>query len=88
MDNHLSSGVRTLPITASASQYGNYVEEGLGKTYEKITHAQQIKMAEVMAIAHLFIRTLLGSTDQEILDIAEQVYWGEYTLAPSELPCW
>ena len=33
------------------------------------------------------VRTLLGSTDQEVLDITEQVYWGEYVLAPSKLPC-
>ena len=40
-----------------------------------------------MALAHLSIRTLLGSTDQEILDVTEQVYQGECMLVPSELPC-
>ena len=44
-------------------------------------------MAEEMAPDHPSIGTLLGSTDQEILDVAEQVYWGEYMLVPSKLPC-
>ena len=43
-------------------------------------------MAEVMAPAHPSVRTFLGSTNQEILDLAEQVYQREYVLAPSELP--
>ena len=33
------------------------------------------------------IRTLQGSTDQDILGMAEQVCWGEHMLALSALPC-
>ena len=40
-----------------------------------------------MALEHPSLRTLLGSTDQEILDVAEQVYKGLYEVAPSILPC-
>ena len=60
------------------------------KERERITQrcpqAQPIEMAKVTAPAHPSVRTLLGSIDREILDIMEQVY-GEYVLAPSELPC-
>ena len=58
------------------------------RTTRKHPDAQQIEMAEVMALAYPSIRTLLGSTNQEILDINEQVFWGEYVLAPNELPHW
>ena len=39
-------------------------------------------MAEEMAPEHITLRTLLESTDQEILGMAEQVHLGEYMLAP------
>ena len=43
-------------------------------------------MAKETAPAHPSDRTLLGSSDQEILDVTEQVYQVEYMLVPSELP--
>ena len=43
-------------------------------------------MAKEIALEHLSLRTLLGSTDQEILDVTEQVYRGQYQVAPSILP--
>ena len=39
-----------------------------------------------MAPEHPSVRTLLGSTDQEILDVAEHVYQGQYKVALSMLP--
>ena len=39
-----------------------------------------------MALEHTSVTTLLGSTDQEILDVAEHVYRGQYEVAPSVLP--
>ena len=39
-----------------------------------------------MAPEHPSIITLLGSTDQEILDVVEQVYKGQYEVAPNILP--
>ena len=35
---------------------------------------------------HLSMRTLLGSTDQEILDVAEHIYGDQYEMAPNMLP--
>ena len=43
-------------------------------------------MAKEMAPEHSSIRTLLGSTDEESLGVVEQVYWGEYVLAPVNAP--
>ena len=39
-----------------------------------------------MALEHPSVRSLLGSTDQEILDVVEWVYRGQYEVAPSILP--
>ena len=44
-------------------------------------------MTEVMAPEHPSVRTLLGSTDAEILKIIEQVYQGECLVAPRVLCC-
>ena len=35
-------------------------------------------MAEETAPEHPLLRNLLGSINKEILEIAEQVYWGQY----------
>ena len=51
-------------------------------------HFLQTAMAEEMAPEHPSIRSLLGSTDDEILEIAEQVYWGQYEAVSSILPHW
>ena len=58
------------------------------RTTRRQPHAQQSEMAKEIAPAHPSIRTLPGSTNMEILDFTEQVYWGEYVLVPSELPHW
>ena len=57
------------------------------RTTQRYPKAQPSELAKEMAYAHPSVRMLLGSTDREILDLAEQVYQGEYGLAPSELPC-
>ena len=41
-----------------------------------------------MAPEHSSMWTLIGATDEVILQVAEQVYWGEWTLAPSVLSHW
>ena len=43
-------------------------------------------MAKETAPEHPSVRTLLGSTDQEILDVAEHICRGQYEVAPSVLP--
>ena len=40
-----------------------------------------------MAPRNPLVRTFLGSTDQEILEVAAQVYRGQYEVAPSILHC-
>ena len=47
---------------------------------------QQTAMIKEMAPEHPSGRTLLESTDQEILDVFEQVYRGQYEVVPSILP--
>ena len=43
-------------------------------------------MAKEMAEEHPSVRTLLVSTDQEILDVAECVHRGQYKVSPIILP--
>ena len=43
-------------------------------------------MAKEMASDHPSVKTLIGSTDLEILDVAEHVYRGQYEVALSMLP--
>ena len=42
-------------------------------------------MAKERALEDPSVRTLLGSTDWEILNVAEQVYRGQYEVVPSVL---
>ena len=54
---------------------------------QRCPHQQQTAMANGMALEHPSVRTLLGSTDPEILNFVEQVYRGQCKVAPSILPC-
>ena len=56
------------------------------KRHQRHSQAPQAEMAKVTAPDHPSIWTLIGSTDVEILKIAEQVYWG-CVVSPSVLPC-
>ena len=56
------------------------------KTHKKVTHMQLTDIAEEMALEHPSVGSLLGSTDQKILGVAEQVYHGEYVLPPVNSP--
>ena len=48
------------------------------------TH-HQTAMAKEMAPEQPSVKSLLGLTDEEILEIAEQVYWGQYEAVLSVL---
>ena len=50
------------------------MEEGVSVTHAKVPYSQQTAIAKEMAPEHPSVRTLLGSTDHKILDLAEQVY--------------
>ena len=56
-------------------------------THEGTLTCNRSTMAKETAPEHLSVRTLLGSTDKEILDVAEQVYRRKYEVVPSILPC-
>ena len=56
-------------------------------THKGTPMCNRTDMAEEMAPAHPSVRTYLGSTDQEILDIVEWVYRRQYEVVPSVLPC-
>ena len=55
--------------------------------FKKAPYPQQTDMAKEMAQEHPSIRIPVGSTDQKILDVMEQVYRGQYEVAPTVLPC-
>ena len=56
------------------------------KEHQRCSQASQLEMADT-ALKHPSLWTLLGSPDTAILEIAEEVYRGEWTVAPSVLPC-
>ena len=51
----------------------------------RCSHSHQIATAKGMAPEHPLVRSLLGSMDDNILEIAEQVFWGQYEVALSSL---
>ena len=51
-------------------------------------HSHQPNPAERTAPGYPSMRTLLGSTDADLLTMVEQVYWGQYEAALSMLPYW
>ena len=55
---------------------------------QRCPHSHQSTTAEEMAPIHLSMRGLLGSTNDEILEVAEEVYCGWYGVVLSILPCW
>ena len=57
------------------------------KDCQRHFQALQAETAKVTAPGHPSVRTLLGTTDIEILKVVVQVYQVEYMMAPSELPC-
>ena len=50
-------------------------------------YSQRSQAEETKEVApeHPSVRTLIGTTDDAIIQVAEQVYQGEWTLAPSML---
>ena len=88
LDNCPPSGVGALPIGVSASQCSSYTKEGVRKTQKKVPpHAMNWHGQRNSPRIPLH-QELLGSTGQEILGMAEQVYQRGYMLVPSELPHW
>ena len=67
-------------IGASAPQCSLHKKERASKVLPKITEE-----AEETAPEHPSVRTLISATDEAILQVAKQVYWGEWSLAPSML---
>ena len=53
---------------------------------QRCPHSHQSIMTKEMAPTHLSMRSLLGSTNDEILEVAEEVYHGQYGVVPSILP--
>ena len=57
------------------------------KEHQRCSQRLQVEAAEEMAPEHPSMWTLIVATDEAILQVAEQVYWGEWTLALSVLSC-
>ena len=51
----------------------------------KVPQRSQAEETEKVAPENLSVRTLLGATDDAIIQVAKQVYWGKSTSAPSML---
>ena len=56
------------------------------KEHWRCSWGSQLEMAE-LAPEHPSVQTLLGTPDEEILKVAEQVYRREHAVVPSVLPC-
>ena len=80
-------------ITTWCQEWGLFLLEHLlhntasmrRKEHQRCCKAPWAETAKVMAPEHPSIWTLLGSTDVEILKIAEQIYWEECVVALSVL---
>ena len=83
LDHCPQAGVGTLLIRASAPQCCLHEEEIAMKVLLKSTG----RAVEEMAPEHPSMRTLIGTTNDTILQVTEQVYQGEWTLAPNLLSC-
>ena len=57
-----------------------------GKEHQRCFWALQAEMAQAQVPNQPPIMTLLGSTNADILKVAEKVYWGEYVTVSSVLP--
>ena len=62
-----------------------YVEKRAGKTCAKALSLPHTTTAKEMVPNHPSVRSLLGSMDEEILKLAEEVYWGQCGAVPSIL---
>ena len=47
----------------------------------------QVEEPKETAPEHHSVRILIATTDDAIIQVAKEVYWGEWTLAPSMLSC-
>ena len=63
----------------------HYVASMKKKECQRWSQRSQDEETKEAAPEHPSMRALLGATDDAIIQVAEQVYWGEWTLAPSML---
>ena len=90
--NFLNELKRECPgcTTAHRQEWGLFLLECLlhnvasmrRKEYWRCSQRLSVEAAKEMALEHPSMRTLIGATDDTILQVAEQVYQGEWTLAP------
>ena len=62
-------------------------ETEMQKYLQRHLHSHQSVTAKEKAHVHQSVRSLLGSANEEILKLAEDVYHGQYQVVPSILPC-
>ena len=75
--------VESFSAGVPTTQHYLHEEKRVPKVLPSITSRER---AKAMTPKHPSICTLLGSTDVEMLKIAEQAYWGECIVVPSVLP--
>ena len=78
LDHHPQARVETLPIGVSAPQCGLHEEE----EHQRHSQRSQAEEAEEAAPEHPSMRTLIGTTDDAIIQVAEQVYQGSGPWTP------
>ena len=74
MEHPKNTGVGAVPPGTALLECHHYVEKGVPMPHVKIPHSHQTAAAEDAAPEQPAVLTLLGSTDDEILEFAEQVY--------------
>ena len=84
LEYHPPPGMGTLLTGAPAPQCCHHVVEGEGEDQPKMPLSSTKWACQSTGPCTPLCKEY---TDREILDLAEQVNWGEYILAPSELPC-
>ena len=79
----LQARVGTHLIGVSALLYGLHEEERAQRCSQRL----QREETKEEAPEHPYVRALMGTMDDAIIQVAEQVYQGEWTLVPSMLSC-
>ena len=84
LDHHPQAGVETFLVGASVPQCGPHEEERALKVLLKTTGRGSWRDGSWTPLCE----DLIGASEDAILQVAEQVYWGEWTLAPRVLSHW
>ena len=85
LEHSETAGMGAIPSRTSLPQCLSHEDEGAAETLIKMPPLGA--RANEMALVHPVVRSLIGSTNDEILGVAKDMKWGWYQVVLSVLPC-